>query len=153
MTDKISEIINKHNYDPDNLIPILQEIQECDGFLSKDAISEVADTLNTSESTVFGVATFYTQFKFVKPGEHKITVCQGTACHVRGSESLMDFFKLNLGIEPGETTDDGKFSLERVACLGCCALAPVMVIDGEVHGHLTTAKAEAVLSKLKEGES
>ena len=153
MSSEIKRIVEAHNFDPDNLIPILQEIQEAEGFLSKEAIQDVAETLNTSESIVYGVATFYTQFKFVKPGEHKITVCQGTACHVRGSEGLLDFFSLNLGIGPGETTEDGKFSLERVACLGCCALAPVMVIDGEVHGHLTTAKAEKILSKLKGEES
>ncbi len=153
MNNQIMEIVNRHNNDPDNLIPILQEIQGKEGYLSQEAISEVTNVLNISESKIYGVATFYTQFKFIKPGLHQIRICQGTACHVRGSDILLDLFKSNLGIGTGETTTDDKFSLERVACLGCCALAPVMVIDNEVYGHLTTTKAEAIISKYKEEKS
>jgi NADH-quinone oxidoreductase E subunit len=148
----VKEIAEAHGQDKGSLIPILQSIQEENGFLSPEAVAEVADVLGIHESQIYGVATFYTQFRFLKPGEHQIRVCQGTACHVRGAESLLDFFKSDLGIEPGQTTEDGKFSLERVACLGCCALAPVMVIDGEVYGHLTTAKAEKILTEYKEGK-
>jgi NADH-quinone oxidoreductase E subunit len=148
----VKEIAEAHGQDKGSLIPILQSIQEENGFLSPEAVAEVADVLGIHESQIYGVATFYTQFRFLKPGEHQIRVCQGTACHVRGAESLLDFFKSDLGIEPGQTTEDGKFSLERVACLGCCALAPVMVIDGEVYGHLTTAKAEKILTEYKQGK-
>lgn len=153
MSSEIERIVVAYGREPSNLIPILQEIQESEGYLSKEAISDVAHALDTSESKIYGVATFYTQFKFVKPGKHKIKVCQGTACHVRGSKNLLDFVKLNLGIEPGESTEDGMFSLERVACLGCCALAPVMDVDGEVYGHLTVAKIEKILSKVRGEES
>ncbi|KYK27961.1 MAG: NADH dehydrogenase [Candidatus Proteinoplasmatales archaeon SG8-5] len=152
MSSKVREIVESHGSNPSNLIPILQDVQTNDGYLSENALAEIAGLMDVSESTIYGVATFYTQFKFVKPGEHEIRICQGTACHVRGAESLLDFFKTNLGIQPGETTKDGRFSLERVACLGCCALAPVMVIDGEVYGHLTTAKAEKILTEYKEGK-
>jgi NADH-quinone oxidoreductase subunit E len=150
MSTDIKKIVAAHDNDLNNLIPILQEIQDNEGYISKETISGVAEALGSSESKIYGVATFYTQFKFIKPGKHKITVCQGTACHVRGSESLLDYLRLNLGIEPGESTEDGEFSLERVACLGCCALAPVMVVDGEVYGHLTVPKIEKILSRTKE---
>ena len=149
---EIKEIIRGFERNPGNLIPILQAIQHNFGYLPEEAIAEVAQHLKMSESNIYGVATFYTQFKFIKPGKHIITICQGTACHVRGSEELIDFFRFNLGIEPGQTTKDGMFTLERVACLGCCALAPVMVIDDETFGGVTTAKAEKIIARYKEEE-
>lgn len=120
-----------------NLVPLLQTVQERLGYLSEDAIHRVAEHLGLSPSDVFGVATFYSQFRFSPPGRHHIKVCQGTACHVRGSGLIMEELSLRLGIESGETTEDREYSLERVACYGSCALAPVVIVDDKVHGRMT----------------
>ena len=119
------------------------------GYLSEEAVSEIARFLNLSESEVFGVASFYAQFRFTRPGEHNIKVCLGTACHVRGGERIMEAMKRELGILAGETTGDYKFSLERVACFGSCALAPVMVIDNKVYGRMTPGKAKELLTSVR----
>ncbi len=153
MKDVVREIVNKHHNDPASLISILQEIQTEEGHLSEETIYEIAEALDISESKIYGVATFYTQFKFKKPGLHQIKICQGTACHVKGSNPLLDVLKSNLKIEPGDTTSDGNVSLERVACLGCCALAPVMVLDDEIHGKMTQDSTSEMLSSLKEKKS
>ena len=150
MSSIVKEIIEKHDNNPANLIPILQDVQSEDGYLSGEALADIAQLLGISESTIYGVATFYTQFKFIKPGEHQIKLCQGTACHVKGSNTLLDVIKTSLKIEPGETTEDGKVSLERVACLGCCALAPVIVLDDEVHGKMTQDSTGKLLKSLRE---
>ena len=131
-----------------DLIPILQDAQACEGYISSETMSEVARFLNIPESTVYGVVTFYAQFYLTRQGRHKVRVCQGTACHVRGGKRIMNAVIRKLGIKPGETTEDFKFSLERVACFGSCALSPVMVIDDKVHGKMTPAKAERLLEKL-----
>jgi NADH-quinone oxidoreductase subunit E len=123
-----------------NLIPILQDVQDVLGYLSEEAVSQVADHLGLSENDVFGVATFYTQFRFTPPGKHRIKVCQGTACHVRGSGLIVEEVSRKLNVAPGETTDDLEFSLERVACYGSCALAPVVVIDDKVYARMTPKK-------------
>jgi len=115
-------------------------------------VEAIADKLRISRNEVYGVATFYTQFKFHESGKHQIKVCMGTACHVKGSDMLVDEVEVHLGIRPGETSDDGVFSLERVACLGCCALAPVVMIDGEVHGRITRKKFVALLDELRKEE-
>ena len=121
------------------------------GYLSEEAISEIARFLNLSENEVFGVASFYAQFRFTRPGEHSIKVCLGTACHVRGGERIMEAMERELGISAGETTGDYKFSLERVACFGSCALAPVMVIDNKVSGRMTPGKAKEILTGVRSG--
>lgn len=131
------------------LIQILQEIQNKYGYLSKDAISTVAEEIEIPESKVYGVASFYSQFKFENPGVHQIKVCSGTTCHVRGGQSIIERVERNLGIHYGETTDDGKISLERVACMGCCALAPVIVIDGNVHGKTAQKELGKILNDLR----
>lgn len=118
------------------LIPILQEIQESAGYLPKEGIRLVSDYLSLPESKIYGVATFYNQFKLNAPGKHQIQVCRGTACHVRGSFNLLETLETELGIEAGETTKDGLFSLDVVACLGACSIAPVIMIDGEFYGRL-----------------
>jgi len=122
----------------DSLIPILQKAQEVHGYLSEEAIAEIGRHLKLPASKVFGVATFYNQFRFEPKGRFHIQVCRGTACHVKGSLKVLERIKRELGIESGRTTRDGLFSLEIVACIGACALAPVMSINGEVHGRLTT---------------
>jgi len=114
------------------LISVLQKIQNHFGYLSKESMDEVSDLLQVPSARVTGVATFYHFFSFIPKGQHKVTVCMGTACFVRGSGKVLDRLKELLGVKEGETTKDGKFSLESARCLGACALAPVMVVDGPV---------------------
>ena len=121
-------------------------MQEEIGYLPEEAVSEIAYFLGVSESEVYGVASFYAQFRFERQGEHTVRVCQGTACHVRGGRRILDTVRQELGIQPRETTEDYKFSLERVACFGSCALAPVMVMDKTVYGKTTAAKARQALA-------
>jgi NADH:ubiquinone oxidoreductase subunit E len=131
------------------LIPILQKVQEKFGYLPEEAISEIAKFSRMSESEVFGVASFYAQFYFTRRGQHTVKVCLGTACHVRGGEKILDEIKRELDVESGGTTEDYKFSLERVACFGSCALAPVLVIDKDVYGRMTVAKSKETLNRYK----
>lgn len=135
------------------LIPILQEIQDFYGHISPDAVDQIGDFTGVSPGEIFGVASFYSQFRFTKPGRHTVKVCQGTACHVRGSGRILDLMERQLEIKPGETTPDEQFSLERVACFGCCALAPVVVVDKDVHGRMSSTKAQKLLRQYdgKEG--
>jgi len=147
------EIIERYPSTRDSLIPLLQDIQEKNGFLSKENIYSIADHLDLPESKIFGVATFYNQFKLNPPGKYQIQVCRGTACHVKGSLNLLEFLKQELGIVPGETTVDGFFSLEVVACLGACSIAPVMTINHRFYGRLDKKKVEDVMKTLRtEGE-
>ena len=121
-------------------------MQEELGYLPEEAFSEIASFLGMSENEVYGVATFYAQFRFERQGEYIVKVCQGTACHVRGGRRLLDTIRQELNIQPGETTEDYKYSLEIVTCFGACALAPVMVVNKNVHGRMTTVKAKQVLA-------
>ena len=129
------------------LIQALQKIQEKQGYLSKKAISDVARRMNLSENDVYGVASFYAQFRFTRPGKQIIKVCLGTACHVRGGENLLETVERELNVHQGETTKDGQYSLERVACFGCCALAPVMVINNKVYGRMNNTKVRKILAE------
>jgi len=133
------------------MIPALQAVQEKLGYISEDAVTLIARLLNVSPSEVFGVATFYAQFRFTPPGEHTVKVCLGTACHVRGGEEILDNVSREVGVKSGETSKDGKFSLERVACFGSCALAPVMVVDKDVYGRLTIQKAKGIIAQYRDG--
>ncbi len=128
-----------------NLIPILQMIQGKHSYLSSEAMKMVAEYLEIAPCEVFGVATFYNQFRFQPPGKHQIKVCLGTACHVRGGDIILENFERKLGIRSGETTPDREFGIERVACVGCCALAPVAVINETVHGNMAPSKVEGLL--------
>jgi NADH-quinone oxidoreductase subunit E len=128
-----------------NLIPVLQFIQREHAYLSKQAIQIVAQHLGISVSEVYGVATFYNQFRFHPPGKHQIKVCLGTACHVVGGDIILENFERKLGIHEGETTDDREFSIERVACVGCCALAPVAIVDDTVQAHMAPSRVEGLL--------
>ena len=150
MHDQLSDVFSASSRERKNLIPVLQKVQEKLGYLPEEAVSEVAQFLRLSKNEVYGVASFYAQFRFEQQGEHGIKVCLGTACHVRGGRRIMDAVKHEVGIQPGETTEDYKFSLERVACFGSCALAPVMVVDKTVYGRMTTVKAKQVLAGYKE---
>ena len=145
----MTAILAEYGKERDNLIPLLQEVQERFHFLSSEAVHAVADHLELSENDVYGVATFYAQFRFVPPGLHHVKVCEGTACHVRGSDRILDAISRSIGIEPGQTSSDGQFSLERVACFGSCALAPVVVVDDKVYGRMTAAKTNKLIEDKK----
>ena len=132
---------------PADLIPVLQRVQAVEGFLSPDALRRIARWLKISESEIYGVATFFAQFRFTKPGEHQIKVCLGTACHVKGGEQILEVFKRRLEVQPGETTTDGKYQLERVACLGCCALAPVLTIDDTIYAQTSVLRVQGMLDE------
>lgn len=127
------------------LIPILQMIQGRHAYLPHEAIKAVADHIGLAPCEVYGVATFYNQFRFHPPGKHPVKVCLGTACHVRGGSIILENFERKLGIREGETTLDKEFSIERVACVGCCALAPVTVVGEQVHGRMAPSKVEGLI--------
>lgn len=146
---ELEEIFESHSSSRENLIPILQEIQDRKSYLSPEAIGQVAAHLGISENDVYGVATFYAQFRFHPPGRHHIKVCEGTACHVRGSRLIVEEVTRKVGIAPGETTQDREFSLERVACFGSCALAPVVVMDEKVYGRMTPRKMQKLIQGAK----
>jgi NADH-quinone oxidoreductase subunit E len=143
--DKIDQIINKYQGDASSLIQVLLEIQSENHWLPKEVLEEVSEKLEVPLNRVRHIATFYKAFSLVPKGRHEIHVCMGTACHVRGSSRVLDAVHRSTGIRPGETDLDLKFSLETVNCLGCCALGPVMVVDGKYHGKIAPAKAEDVL--------
>jgi len=130
----------------DELIPILQETQEQLGYLPPEAMRMTASFLGVTPGTVFGVATFYAQFRLVPSGKNRVTVCRGTACHVRGGTRIEREVQQRLGIKPGETTKDMEYTLETVACIGACALAPNMTINNDVYGQLTTKKVGEIFS-------
>jgi NADH-quinone oxidoreductase subunit E len=131
-----------------NVIPLLQKTQEIFGFLPEDAMRRIADVTGKSAAEIYGVATFYAQFRFTPMGKHVMKVCHGTACHVQGADSLDTVVEQKLGVAPGATTPDGEFTVERVACLGCCSLAPVVMIDGEVYGRLTGDKLGKIVAAV-----
>jgi len=132
------------------LIPLLQEAQERDGYLSREAITEIAERLDIPPAKVYGVASFYNQFTFTRPGKYVIRVCRGTACHVKGSERILNALKGELKIEPGQTTRDGLFTLEVVACLGACGLAPGVIVNAEFHGRLTPGDIPGLIESYRE---
>jgi NADH:ubiquinone oxidoreductase subunit E len=128
-----------------DLVPALQRAQAVLGYLSPDAVRRIARWLKLSENEVFGVATFYAQFRFTPPGRHHLRICLGTACHVKGGVQMLDTVERKLGAGPGETTPDREYDVERVACLGCCALAPVVTLDETIHGQMSVLKLQRVL--------
>ena len=147
--EKLSEILSHHSGKKEELIPILQEVQEQLGYLPLETMLQVARFLQVPESTVFGVGTFYAQFKFFPTGKKKVRLCRGTACHVRGAPRILGEVEKYLGIKQGETSDDLEYSLETIACFGSCALAPVMVVDDNVYGRMTPKKASQILDNTK----
>ncbi len=147
--EKLSEVLSHYSGQKEELIPILQEAQEQFRYLPEEVMRGIAKFLRLSESTVYGVATFYAQFKLTPTGRRIVRVCRGTACHVRGGARILSEVEKRLGIKPGETTDDLEYTLETIACFGSCALAPVMVIDKEVRGRMTTTEVGQILSETK----
>ena len=134
----------------DELIAILQYFQNKDGYVSQEAVTQTAHYLKISEAQIFGVASFYAQFRFVKPGKNTIRICLGTACHVQAGQQLCEEVESELGISPGQTTSDHLFTFQQVACLGCCAQAPVVEINGKVYGKMTREKLRKVLKSYEE---
>ena len=151
MTEVMEKILSKyHQPGRDSLIPILQEVQDGLGFLSKEAVVEIGRHLNLPTSKIYGVATFYNQFRFEPKGRFHIQICRGTACHVKGSAALLETLKRALKIKSGQTTRDGLFSLEEVACIGACGLAPVIAIDGEFHARVTPERVPQILEEYRQ---
>jgi NADH-quinone oxidoreductase subunit E len=147
---KLKQVLAPYRGQKGATIPVLQKAQEEIGYLSEETISEIADFLGLTKSEVYGVATFYAQFRFEQQGKHTVKCCQGTACYVQGGKHILEAVEYILKITPGKTTtDDYSFSLERVACFGSCALAPVMVVDKTVYGRMTPAKVRKILSQYQ----
>ncbi|MBA7685117.1 NADP-reducing hydrogenase subunit HndA [subsurface metagenome] len=134
--------------DQRELIHVLHDVQEEFGYIPAQAISQISKRLKISESEIFGVLTFYKAFSLKPRGEHLITICVGTACHVRGAPMILDEFERKLGIESGETSEDNQFTLETVNCVGACALGPIAIADGEYHGQLKTREVDKIIEKL-----
>ena len=150
VSDSIQLIIEKYKpRDKSRLIAILQAVQKQEGYLSPEAVDIISKHLGISKSQVYSVATFYQSFSFTPKGECCISVCMGTACHVRGAQIITEEFERVLGIKAGETTQDLKFSLEKVNCLGACALGPIVVEDGQYHGQMNIGKIQALLEKIQ----
>jgi NADH-quinone oxidoreductase subunit E len=145
----LEKILRKYSAKRGVLIPLLQETQKLYGFLPKSAIIKIAEATNNDLSQVYGVATFYAQFRLKPVGKHIIRVCHGTACHVSGANRVTEVCEEHLGIHDGETTSDRKFTLESVACLGCCSLAPVMMVDQTTFGRLNDREVKKVIDHLK----
>ena len=146
-TADYAQVLSRFHGDEGELIPILQGIQGNLGFISEDAIREVSHFLRISENHIFGVASFYSQFRFSAPGRNSIKVCLGTACHVRGGEILAHQLERELGILPGQTTADQRYDLQRVACLGCCALAPVVAINNDIYSRMNVMRLKKTLTE------
>ena len=146
MDTRLAEVVEPYEGSPQELIPILQSVQEEYGYLPEQQMMEIAKFTGVSESKVYGVASFYAQFRFTPVGENRIMVCRGTACYVRGSQQVLDEVSRMLGIGEGETTPDQKYSLETVACIGCCALAPVIAINDKVGAKMTSKKVKDVVA-------
>lgn len=145
--EKLTEILGKYEADQSTIIAVLQDIQEEFGYLPKEAIQTVSKEMNTPLSRVISLATFFNAFSLEPKGKHPINVCTGTACHVRGSTLILEKLERELKIKNGATTEDGNFSLEAVRCVGCCGLAPVIMVGDEFHGKLSQTKVPGVLKK------
>lgn len=147
--EQLKALLEGHKYDSSKLIPLLQAAQNLYGYLPEDAFLMISEATGVPVSDIYGVATFYAQFRLKPVGKHIIKVCHGTACHVQNANAITDALKDTLQIPEGETTPDGMFTLESVACLGCCSLAPVMMIGDNTHGKLTGKIASRIVKDLK----
>ncbi|MBN2545016.1 MAG: NADH-quinone oxidoreductase subunit NuoE [Spirochaetes bacterium] len=147
LSEELMEHIEKWKDKPGNLIMILHRVQQIFGYIPLNVAVKIAKELNIHLAKIYGVITFYHFFKTEKPGRHKISICMGTACYLKGAEKISDELQELLGIEIGQTTKDGLFTLETVRCIGCCGLAPVMTIDDEVYGNLKPEDIAGIISK------
>ena len=144
---ELTKVLDPYKGSQEELISVLQDVQERFGYLPKEAMFEVSKFLGIPESRVYAVASFYAQFRFTPIGKNTVMVCRGTACHVKGAPRILDEFKRELGIDENETTEDKEYTLETVACLGCCALAPCAMINDEVAANLTPKKVKSLFKK------
>ena len=149
-TETLDEIVDSRRGMPSQLIEVLQDVQEAEGHISETAMSMVSARLEVPLIEVYRVASFYKAFCLKPRGRHLIVVCMGTACHVRGAPRMLDEVLGQLNVKPGETTDDGAFTVERVNCLGACALGPVVVLDGEYHAHMTPGKLRKLIASIRQ---
>ncbi len=149
--DEVEKILEPYREEPGNLIQALHKVQNAVGYLPREVQVKVADSLNVSLSKVYGVVSFYSFFTTKPRGKHKICICAGTACYVRGASQLIDQLASDLKIKQGQTSDDGRFSLDVVRCLGACGLGPVVTVDDEVYGRVHKEKLQSILSKYAEG--
>jgi len=149
----IDAIVHKHNVERGVVIPILQEIQDAYGYVPPVVIQRIAENMNIPASEIFGIVTFYAQFRLQPLGKHLIKVCHGTACHLCGAEMVAEVLSQVVGAKEGETSQDGMFTIERVACLGCCSLAPCIMIDSETHGRLTPKAIGKKVNEIRKKEA
>lgn len=148
-SEEYAEIFSGFKGEEGDLIPILQKSQEIFGYLPEEVLRQISRFLRISENQIFGVASFYSHFRFIPPGKNSIKVCLGTACHVQGGQILSEAVARELGISPGQTTQDLKFDFQRVACLGCCALAPVVQINADIHSRMSVVRLREILNKYE----
>jgi NADH-quinone oxidoreductase subunit E len=148
MAAELQELLNSYPSDRRSLLRILQAVQRNVGYLPDEALEEVARHIQVSAAEVYGVATFYNQFRFIPYGKHHVVACLGTACHAMGGQLILDAFERELDITAGEITSDHEWSLDRVGCIGCCTKAPVVVINNSIHARMTPFKVEEVLAGL-----
>ncbi|OHB73366.1 MAG: hypothetical protein A2V70_05105 [Planctomycetes bacterium RBG_13_63_9] len=153
VVQSLEEIVTSRRGMPSQLIEVLQDLQEAEGFVSEDAMRMVSEQLDVPLIEVYRVASFYKAFTLAPRGRHVITVCMGTACHVRGAPRMLDEVLGQLDVRPGETTEDGNFTVERVNCLGACALGPVVVLDGVYHDHMTPGKLRKLIQSVRATEN
>jgi len=153
-TKTVETILKDHpNAGRDHLIPILQEVQELEGYLSRESIARIGKSLGLPASKIFGVATFFNMFRFQPKGKYHVMVCRGTACHVKGSAKALDMVTRTLKLQPGETSRDKMFSLEVVACMGACGLAPVVNINGQFHAKVSPMKLQRIIESCRAKEA
>lgn len=151
--ETVNAVLAEHGAQRENMIPLLQEVQQRLGYLPQVAMEELAAALGIAAVDVYGPATFYNNFRLHPPGDNEIKVCMGTACYMIGGQIALDSFERRLAIKPGETTPDRKFSLDQVACVGCCALAPVVVVNNYVEGRVTPTRVDGIILSFAEGNN
>lgn len=151
--ENVEAVLNNHEKNRENLIPILQKVQSKLGYLPAPAMEKIAESIGIPSVDVHSMATFYNQFRLNPPGDNEIKVCMGTACYMVGAQNTLDSFERRLDINEGETTPDRKFSLERVACVGCCTLAPVVVVNEKVEGQVTPTRVDGIMLSFDNGET
>jgi NADH-quinone oxidoreductase subunit E len=152
MESALEKILSPYKGKKGIVVPVLQELQARYGYVSQEAVEAMARELKISENEIFGVATFYAQFRFQPPGKHTLKVCLGTACHVRGAVTVLEELERTLGVASGQTTKDGLFTLETVMCLGCCAQGPMLVVDESYHGNMHPSKVKPLLDAVRTKE-
>jgi NADH-quinone oxidoreductase subunit E len=150
MDEQVMEILSRYQRDPGSVIAILQDVQERFSYLPQPALQLISHELAVPLSRVLSLATFYRAFSLKPRGKHLVTVCLGTACHVRGGQKVLEEFERKLGVKSGETTVDKGFTLQTVACLGCCAIGPVVVVDDEYHAQTSTRKVETIINQSRD---